>query len=159
MLSQLNHFHTCTSNFSKIHFNSISLSISRSPEVLTSVQTVYTFLIFPISDVCFTYFSLLCLIIVIYGEEYKFWSSALSRFLKFPVTSSLLGPSSLLKTLFSDIFPLTILYLGMTDQVSHRLKTVGKFGNTNADYNKKLTDMCVCMCIFPPTSRLIWGNI
>jgi hypothetical protein len=39
---------------------------------------------------------------IIFGEEYRSFSSSLCSFLHSPVTSSLLGPNFLLNTLFSD---------------------------------------------------------
>jgi hypothetical protein len=45
----------------------------------------------------------LTMLILIFGEEHKLWSSSLHNILKFRVTSSLLGPNVLLSTLFSII--------------------------------------------------------
>jgi hypothetical protein len=49
----------------------------------------------------------------------------LCNFLHSPVTSSLLGPNILLRTLFSNILRLCS-YLSVRDQVSHPYKTTGR---------------------------------
>jgi hypothetical protein len=56
----------------------------------------------------------------ILGEEYKSFSSSLCNFLHSPVTSSLLGPNTLLNTLSPRSS------LNVSDQVSHPYKTTGK---------------------------------
>ena len=61
----------------------------------------------------------------IFGEEYRSLSSSLDSFLHSPVTSSLLGPSILLSTLFSNTFSLCSS-LNISDQLSHPYKTTGK---------------------------------
>ena len=61
----------------------------------------------------------------ILGEEYKSFSSSLCNLLHSPVTSSLLGPKILLKTMFSN----TLSFLSsrnVSDQASHPYKTTGK---------------------------------
>jgi hypothetical protein len=59
------------------------------------------------------------------GEEYRWWSFSLWRFLHSPVTSSLLDPNILLNTLFSNTLSLRSS-LNVSDQVSHPYKTAGK---------------------------------
>jgi hypothetical protein len=57
----------------------------------------------------------------ILGKMYRSLSS-LCSFLHYPVTSSLLGPNTLLSTLFSNIFSLRSS-LNVSDQASHPYKT------------------------------------
>jgi hypothetical protein len=62
---------------------------------------------------------------MIFGEEYRAWSSWLCSLLSSPVTSSLLGPNILLSTLFSKTLSLHSS-LHVSDQVSQPYKTTGK---------------------------------
>src|SRR5215475_4421341 len=65
----------------------------------------------------------------ILGVEYRSFSSSLCNFLHSPVTSSLLGPNTLLNTLFSNTLSLCFS-LNVSDQVSHPYKTkLGQLGN------------------------------
>ena len=60
----------------------------------------------------------------IFGKEYRSLSSALCNFLNSPVTSSLLGPNTLLNTPFSNTLSLRSS-LNFSDQVSHPYRTTG----------------------------------
>jgi hypothetical protein len=58
-------------------------------------------------------------------KEYRSFSSLLCNFLNSPITSSLLGPNTLLNTLFSDTLSLHFS-LNVSDQVSHPYQTTGR---------------------------------
>ena len=55
---------------------------------------------------------------ILFCEQYRSLSSSLRSLLPYPITSSFLGPNSLLSTLFSNILSLHSFF-NMTDQVSH----------------------------------------
>jgi hypothetical protein len=62
---------------------------------------------------------------IIYEDEYHIWSSSLCNFLHSPLTSSLLGPNIVLRTLFSS--PLSLCsFLHVRDHVSHPFETTAR---------------------------------
>jgi hypothetical protein len=75
---------------------------------------------------CPTNFIILEMItIMIFGKGYKLRSSAFCNFLQPPITSFLLRPNILLRSLFSKI--LNVFYSPRTvAQISHPCKTTGK---------------------------------
>src|SRR5215469_10671914 len=89
-------------------------------------NTLCTPLSSPICATCSAHLILLDLTTcTILGEEYRSFSSSLRNFLHSPVTSSLLGPNTLLNTLFSNTLSLCSS-LNVNDQASHPYKTTGR---------------------------------
>ena len=70
--------------------------------------------------------------VVIFGEEWKAWSSPLCGFLQLPYTSFLVGPYIFLSTLFSNILSLCCS-LTVKGQVSRPYKTTGHIGKKNKE--------------------------
>jgi hypothetical protein len=93
ILSQMSPVHTTPFYFSKINFNIILLSTSRSPywslSFWLSHKTLYAFLLSPIRATCPSYLILLyLLILIICGEEYKLSGSLVTtvwRVLRLPM--------------------------------------------------------------------------
>jgi len=111
ILSHFDTVHTPTSHFLKIHLNiilpstpgslkwSLIFRFSHHNRVYASTLT-HTRYMTRLSQSSHFYHH------TIFGEQYRSLSSSLCSFLHSPVTSSLLGPNSLLSTLFSYTFGL-----------------------------------------------------
>ena len=89
-------------------------------------KTPYTPLFSPICATCPAYRILLDFINrKILGDQYRSLRSSLSSFLHSPLISTLLGPSILHSTIFSNTLSLRSS-LNSSDQVSYPYKTIGK---------------------------------
>jgi len=96
-----------TSHFLKTHLNIYCHLRLGIPSLLFSFrflhQILHILLIFPIRVTCSRHVTVHDLITrTILGEEYRSINSSLCSFHHFNVTSSLLGPNSLLNSLFSN---------------------------------------------------------
>ena len=126
ILSQTDPVHAPKSHFCRIPFNIILPSRSRSPKWSPSLRPAYALLLSPIRATCSAHLRLFDLITrMIFGEQYRAWSSLLCSLLHSPLTSSLLGPNILLSTLFSKTLSLHSS-LNVSDQLSQPYKTTGK---------------------------------
>jgi hypothetical protein len=65
------------------------------------------------------------IIIILFGEDYKIWSSLLYSCVRPPIMKSLSGPHILLSTLFSNTLRLRA-FLNIRGQISHPYKSTGK---------------------------------
>jgi len=118
------------SHFLKIHLNIILSLCKDLPMGSLSFRFPYQNPVctspHPICATCPVHLILLDLITrIMFGEEYGSISSSLNSFLHFPVTWSLLGPNTLLSTLFSNTLSLRSS-LSVSNQVSRPYKTTGK---------------------------------
>ena len=130
ILGQPNPVHIPTSHLLEIHPNIVHSSTSRPPQWYLSLRLPHQDPIHPLSSpicaTCPAHHILLDFITrTILGKEYRSFSSSLYNLLHSHVTSSLLGQSILLNTMFSN----TLSFLSscdVNDQVSHPYKTTSK---------------------------------
>lgn len=103
--------HSLTSCFIKIHFSIIFPPLPRSNSDLSPFSFLTSYVYISISSMCATCCAHFIFILIIYGREYKLWSSWICSFLQLPLPSLLLGSNILLNTLFSNPSNLILRWL------------------------------------------------
>jgi hypothetical protein len=120
---------TIPSNFLKIHLNiSSHLRLGLPNHLFPSgfpTNTLCTPHPSPVRATCHAHLILDFFTRKILGKEFRSFSSSSCNFLHSPVASPLLGPNTLLNSLFSNTLSLRF-FLSVSDQVSHPYKTTGK---------------------------------
>ena len=123
LLIQITPVHAFPSHFLNIHINIILPSSPTSSKWPLTMGSPHKNLVCtshsPIRAACPAHLIRLDLMTpVIFGEEYRSWSSSVCSLLHSPVTSSLLGPNIFLRALFWNTISLCFSF-GVSDQVSH----------------------------------------